>query len=187
MGYFARIAPEKGLHELAHAYVAFRQRAGRTEARLDVAGYMAPSQSGYLDAARAILEHAGYGAEFRYHGAVDRDGKLTFLRALDVLSVPATYDEPKGMFLLEAMASGVPVVQPRRGAFTEVVEKTGGGLLVAPDDIDALADGLHALWSDRERCRLLGGRAFAGVRAHYSIRDSAARLIEAYGETIDVH
>ncbi len=61
-------------------------------------------------------------------------GKLAFLRSIDVLSVPATYDEPKGVFLLEAMASGVPVVQPRRGAFTEVVEKTGGGLLVAPDD-----------------------------------------------------
>ena len=68
-----------------------------------------------------------------------------------MLSVPATYDEPKGMFLLEAMASGVPVVQPRRGAFTEVVEKTGGGLLVTPDDPDGLADGLHALWSDRDR------------------------------------
>ena len=59
-----------------------------------------------------------------------------------MLSVPATYDEPKGVFLLEAMASGVPVVQPRRGAFTEIVEKTGGGLLVAPDDPEALAEGL---------------------------------------------
>ena len=46
------------------------------------------------------------------------------------MSVPATYDEPKGVSLLEAMACGVPVVQPRRGAFTEIVEKTGGGLLV---------------------------------------------------------
>ena len=54
-----------------------------------------------------------------------------------MLSVPATYDEPKGMFLLEAMASGVPVVQPRRGAFIEIVEKTGGGLLVEPDDPDS--------------------------------------------------
>ena len=80
--------------------------------------------------------------EFTYRGAVDRDGKLAFLRSLDVLSVPATYDEPKGVFLLEAMASGVPVVQPRRGAFTEIVEKTGGGLLVAPDDPSALADGI---------------------------------------------
>ena len=184
VGYFARIAPEKGLQELARAYVAFRRRAGHAEARLEVAGYMAPSQSGYLDGARAILEGAGYGGEFSYHGAVDRKGKLAFLHELDVLSVPATYDEPKGMFLLEAMASGVPVVQPRRGAFTEVVEKTGGGLLVTPDDTDSLADGLHALWSDRDRARALGRQAFEGVRAHYSIQQSAARLIQVYQATL---
>jgi glycosyltransferase involved in cell wall biosynthesis len=184
VGYFARIAPEKGLQELARAYVAFRRRAGAAEARLEVAGYMAPSQSAYLDGARAILDGAGFGGEFRYHGAVDRQGKLAFLRDLDVLSVPATYDEPKGMFLLEAMASGVPVVQPRRGAFTEIVERTGGGLLVAPDDLDSLAAGLHALWSDRPRARALGEQAYDGVRAQYAIQQSASRLLEVYEATL---
>jgi len=97
-----------------------------------------------------------------------------------VLSVPATYDEPKGVFLFEAMASGVPVVQPRRGAFTEVVEKTGGGLLVAPDDPVALADGLHRLWADGPLRQTLGDRAFEGVRAHYSIAKSADRVMAVY-------
>ena len=123
--------------------------------------------------------------EFTYRGAVDRDGKLAFLQTLDVLSVPATYDEPKGMFLLEAMASGVPVVQPRRGAFTEIVEKTGGGLLVAPDDPEALADGLvprcgrTASWPTT-----LGARGFDGVRAHYSVARSADRLLDVYESMI---
>jgi glycosyltransferase involved in cell wall biosynthesis len=94
--------------------------------------------------------------------------------------VPATYDEPKGVFVLEAMASGVPVVQPRRGSFTEMVEKTGGGLLVAPDDPSALADGLYRLWKDRELARALGERAFEGVRAHYGVSRSADRLLEVY-------
>ena len=123
---------------------------------------------------------AGLADEFTYHGAVDRDGKLAFLQTLDVLSVPATYDEPKGVFLLEAMASGVPVVQPRRGAFTEIVEKTGGGLLVAPDDPAALADGLYELWQDRAKADALGARGFQGVRAHYSVaalHGSAARRV----------
>jgi len=84
------------------------------------------------------------------------------------------------VFVLEAMASGVPVVQPRRGAFTEMVEKTGGGLLVQPDDPAAVADGLYSLWKQPELARALGDRAFAGVREHYSIQRSADKQLEVY-------
>ena len=181
VGYFARVAPEKGLHVLADAYIRFRQKTGAAAVRLDAAGYISPSHRSYLDDVRARLERAGLGGEFTYRGAVDRPGKLEFLRSVDVLSVPATYDEPKGMFLLEAMATGVPVLQPRRGAFTEVVEKTGGGCLVEPDNPDALAEGLHALWSDRARAASLGARAFEGVRTHYTIAKSADRQLSVYG------
>ena len=185
VGYFARVAPEKGLHVLADAYVQLRRRMGKAPARLVAAGYMAPAQASYLRDVRHILEKAGLEGEFTYRGAVDRDGKLAFLRGLDVLSVPATYDEPKGMFLLEAMAAGVPVVQPRRGGFIEIVEKTGGGLLVAPDDPAALADGLYAMWSDPATRRTLGERAFAGVRAHYTIAQSADRLLDLYRQVVE--
>jgi glycosyltransferase involved in cell wall biosynthesis len=180
VGYFARISPEKGLHVLAEAYPLFRRKTGGAQVRLEAAGYLSRAQESYLEDVKRSLAKAGVANDFTYHGAVDRDGKLAFLRTLDVLSVPTPYDEPKGVFLLEAMASGVPVVQPRRGAFTEIVEKTGGGLLVAPDDPAALADGLYALWSDRERARSLGERAFDGVRAHYSIQKSADKQLEVY-------
>jgi glycosyltransferase involved in cell wall biosynthesis len=180
VGYFARVTPEKGLHVLADAYARFRRRAGGASARLIAAGYMAPDQASYLSGVGRQLAAAGLEGEFSYRGAVDRAGKLTFMGELDVLSVPATYDEPKGMFLLEAMAAGVPVVQPRRGGFTEIVENTGGGLLVAPDDPESLADGLYALWSDRTKRLQLGENAFAGVRSHYSIAHSADRMLDAY-------
>jgi len=98
--------------------------------------------------------------------------------------VPATYDEPKGLSLLESMASGVPVLQPRRGAFTEIVERTGGGLLVEPDDPDALADALYDVWSNGPLRALLGQQAFDGVRAHYSIAHAADRLLEVCEATL---
>ena len=189
VGYFARVAPEKGLHVLADAYIRFRRRIGTAPVRLEAAGYMAPGHGGYLNDVRSALQRAGLADEFSYRGALDRPGKLAFLRGLDVLSVPATYDEPKGMFLLEAMASGVPVVQPRRGGFVEIVEKTGGGLLVdfpgpsgtpGPDNPEGLADALYRLWSDRGLLRTLSARAFEGVRAHYTIEQSAGRLLEVY-------
>ena len=136
----------------------------------------------YMTDVRRKLEKAGLLDEFVYEGVVDREGKLRFLQSLDVLSVPATYDEPKGLFLLEAMANGVPVVQPRRGAFVEIVEKTGGGLLVEPNNAHRLADGLFTLWQDRGMADALGERAYRDVREHYSIARSADRLLSVYDE-----
>jgi len=180
VGYLARIAPEKGLQLLAQAYVRLRRKMNGAPARLEVAGYMAPGHRPYLDGARAVLAQAGLQDEMTYHGEIDRAGKRAFLRELDVLSVPAIYDEPKGISLLEAMASGVPVVQPRRGAFIEVVNKTCGGVLVDQDDSDALATGLHSLWADPATRERLGRAAYDGVRAHYTIAHSADRLTRVY-------
>jgi glycosyltransferase involved in cell wall biosynthesis len=179
IGYFARIAPEKGLHILAAAFQRFRQRVdGR--AKLEIGGYLAASHKEYLAGIQRSLEREGFSGDVAYRGEVDRAGKIAFLRELDVLSVPATYDEPKGVFLLESMACGVPVVQPRRGAFTEVVEKTGGGLLVRADDVESLAEGLHTLWRDRTLRDELGRRGHEGVRAHYTIQMSVDRLTEVF-------
>ncbi len=185
VGYFARVAPEKGLHLLAEAYVHLRRRTGRTAMRLVAAGYLARAHEPYLDDVRRTLDAAGLLHEFSYRGAVDRAGKLAFLQELDVLSVPATYDEPKGMFLLEAMAAGVPVVQPRRGGFVEIVERTGGGMLVEPDQSEDLANALSDLAHDGARRADLAARAFDGVRAHHTIAISAQRLIDVYTSVLE--
>jgi glycosyltransferase involved in cell wall biosynthesis len=185
VGYFARIAPEKGLHVLADAYVQFRRQVGSRPVRLEAAGYLGRVHEPYFNEVRRTLEKAGLGGEFTYRGALDRSAKLAFLRTLDILSVPATYDEPKGMFLLEAMAAGVPVVQPRRGAFVEIVERTGGGLLVNPDDPERLAEGLHTLWQDRATTATLSHRAFEGVREQYSVARSADTLLDVYRALLD--
>src|SRR5215207_3228113 len=182
VGYFARVAPEKGLHLLAEAYVRMRESVGAGEARLEVAGYLGEEHRGYLEGVERRLREAGLASEFNYRGVLDRGGKIEFLRGLDVLSVPATYDEPKGIFLLEAMACGVPVVQPRRGAFTEVVEKTGGGLLVEPDDAEALATGLRRVKDDAALASELSENAYANVRRHYAVAHMADRALEVYEE-----
>ena len=180
IGYFARIAPEKGLHVLVDAYVRLRTRTRDLPIRLRAAGHMPAANQPYLDGVTATLAHVGLGEEFEYRGELDRDAKLSFLRGLDVLSVPATYDEPKGLFLLEAMASGVPVVQPRRGSFTEIVERTGGGRLVVPDDPEALAAELERVVREPALRGELARKAFDGVRRHHTVAQSVDRLLDAY-------
>jgi glycosyltransferase involved in cell wall biosynthesis len=180
VGYFARVAPEKGLHVLAEAYRLLRQRTPDRRIRLEVAGYLAPEYRDYLSEIERKMTDWGLSGEFHYRGVLDRAGKLSFLKGLDAFSVPATYDEPKGMSLLEAMASGVPVVQPRRGSFTEIVERTGGGLLVDGAEAESVASGLHSLIESPSLIAELSQRAFAGVREHYGVSNMARRAIEAY-------
>lgn len=180
VGFLARIAPEKGLHVLADAYRILRQSGELPEGRFEVAGYMAPDCKPYLEKVKKSLKDAGLDGEFHYRGILDRAEKIAFLRKLDVMSVPATYDEPKGVSLLEAMACGVPLVQPRRGAFTEIVENTGGGLLVQPDDSQSLADGILKIVKDNQLAEELSANGFRGVREHYTAVNMADRVLEAY-------
>lgn len=184
VGFFARVAPEKGLHVLAEAYCMLRTSGALPKARLEAAGYMAPEHRQYLADIEGKIAAAGLSDEFHYRGVVDREQKIAFLQQLDVLSVPATYDEPKGMFLLEAMACGVPVVQPRRGAFTEIVERTGGGLLVEKDDLQSLGEGIVRISKDPKLGLRLGQTGAQNVREHYSVTHMADRALAVYEELL---
>ena len=118
---------------------------------------------------------------FNYRGVLDRVQKIDFLRNLDVLSVPCTYDEPKGLFLLEAMANGVPVVQPRRG-------RIYGDSANGPAAACWWHRTIRAAWRrESSRCgktaswpRSWAAAAAQGVREHYSVAHMAARALEVY-------
>ncbi|MGH9940710.1 MAG: glycosyltransferase family 4 protein, partial [Blastocatellia bacterium] len=180
VGYFARVAPEKGLHALAEAYRLLRKRDDFPPARLEVAGYLALEHGGYLREIEREMRESGLSGEFHYHGALEREAKLRFFRNIDVLSIPTTYAEAKGLSALEAMASGVPVVQPRRGSFPEMIERAGGGLLCEPNDTASLADAIYSLWKNPELANDLAKRGAAGVREHYSVSQMASRALEVY-------
>ena len=97
-----------------------------------------------------------------------------------MLSVPCPQDEPKGLPILEAMACGVPVVQPRRGSFPELLRRVPGGILVEPDNVRALADGMLSIARDPERAAALGRQGVQGVREHYSASRMADRTLALY-------
>jgi glycosyltransferase involved in cell wall biosynthesis len=180
VGYFARICPEKGLHVLAEAFCLLQRAPGAPPARLRVSGWLGENHRPYLEEVRRRLHEAGLGDRFEHVEAPDHASKVRFLKGVDVLSVPTTYREPKGLYVLEALANGVPVVQPRHGSFPELVEATGGGLLVNPDDPHDLAAGLRRLLEDAAHRTELGRKGQEAVRARFHAAAMAEETLAVY-------
>jgi glycosyltransferase involved in cell wall biosynthesis len=187
IGYLARVSPEKGLHVLADAFIRLRRRRDLPSVHLHAAGYLSPAKRPYLSEIQRRITDAGLEADFTFAGELDRAGKIAFLHGLTLFSVPATFLEPKGIYVLEAMASGVPVVQPRRGAFTELLGATGGGLLYDgdPHDPDPLADALYELVIDEGRRTELAHRGGEAVHRLHSAARMAAVAVEVYASVMD--
>ncbi len=167
IGYFARICPEKGFDVLVSAFIELATRPGFEKARLKVGGYLGVKDTPFFDEQVVRLKTAGLDDRFEWIGSPELDGKLDFFKTIDVFSVPARFVEPKGIYAIEAMASGIPVVAPDRGTFPEMLESSGGGLIFPTEDADALADALGVLLQDKEKARQLAeaGRAWAFDKA----------------------
>jgi len=180
IGYLARICPEKGLHILVDAVHQLVEQVGKDHVQLKVAGYLGKRDEAYFEEVRTQIERLGLSDIFDYWGEVDRDEKIAFMNAVHVLSVPTPYKDPKGLFLLEAMANGVPVVQPRHGAFPEVIEKTGGGILVSPDSSEALAVGLMRMKNDGAVRKAMGQKGKEVVHREFNDEKMAEATLAVY-------
>jgi len=168
LGYFARQSALKGLGVLVEAFLHLAKRPHLQQVRLSVAGTRTEFDAIYVSELQERIAAAGFAERTTFQGTLSREDKQTFLRSLSVLSVPATYGEAFGLYVLEAMASGVPVVQPPSGAFPELITATQGGLLAAGDDALSLANALDTLLSDPKRAREMGMIGNAAVREHFS-------------------
>lgn len=178
VGYFARLCPEKGLHLLVEAFVRFHAKHPRT--RLRVSGYLGDRDRSYFEQVRSQAARLGSAFEFVGSPATQAE-KVEFLKSLDVLSVPTVYREPKGLSILEALANGVPVVQPAHGAFLELIKATQGGLLFEPGNVDDLTAQLELLVSDpnlRERLSKTGQQQTREKFSAEAMAQQSVRLFE---------
>lgn len=183
VGYLARIAPEKGLHHLVEAFIQLKSMPGTEDAILRIAGWLSPENQAYADEQWERLDASGLQGAYHYEGAIDREAKLEFFRNIDLLSVPTAFQEPKGLYALEAMAAGVPVVVPAHGAFPELLEVSGGGLLFEPRNETELAKTLAGLLLDDERRLALGCRGQQFVHQHRNasvMAESTSEIIRKF-------
>jgi glycosyltransferase involved in cell wall biosynthesis len=184
IGYFARICPEKGLHVLVEAFRILRQTPGAPPAQLRVSGWLGENQRTYLNDLRKRLESHGLGEFFEHTECPDHVSKVRFFQSLDVLSVPTVYREPKGLYVLEALANGVPVVQPRHGSFPELIETIGGGLLVNPDDPADLARGLVEVLKQPAYYHGLAQQAKQVIAERFNADTMARQTIDLYNRYV---
>lgn len=145
IGYLARMIHGKGIGQLVEAFLLLKKRGRVPGLRLHLGGTMTAADESYLKTLRASLEAAGVSSHVEWHPNLSLTDKIRFLQGLSVFCVPATYGEAFGLYVLEALACGVPVVEPDHAGLGEIVRATGGGLLVQPNDPQALADGLESL------------------------------------------
>ena len=176
ISYLARICPEKGIDQLIEAFFHLRDLPGGTNFRLDYAGYLGPQYKAWHRILSERIASAGLSDSIRYRGEVDLAGKLDVLDRSDLFCVPTQYPEAKGIFVLEAMARGLPVVAPEHGSFPEFAALTGAVQLTPPNDPVALAKTLHQLLNDRPRFSALAAAARPAVLQRFVAERMAVEI-----------
>ncbi|MDB6175138.1 MAG: hypothetical protein JWL59_4449 [Chthoniobacteraceae bacterium] len=185
IGYLARMIEGKGLGLMIDAFILLKKTGRHPTARLRCAGAMTSGDEIYVEKLKQKLTKAGCLEDVEFLPNVSKDEKIAFFNSLTIFSVPATYSEAFGLYLVEAMAAGVPVVQPRSAAFPEMIEATGGGLLCLPGSAKSLFEHWEILLADPARAREIGRRGRAAIEAEYSMPAMARRFVAQTLEIID--
>ena len=154
--FFGRIHPDKGVKEA----IAAARASGRA---LDLYGIV--QDTGYYE--REVVP-ANDGVAVRYHGAVGGEARRRALGSARALLHLINFDEPFGLSVIEAMASGTPVIATRRGSMPELIDHGVTGFLVDTPD-EALAAIERADDLDR-----------AAVRQAVADRFTVDRMADAY-------
>jgi glycosyltransferase involved in cell wall biosynthesis len=181
VGYLSVITAAKGLDLLASAFVDLVNVRNR-DVTLQIAGKVL--DQGYWKSIMDRLKSAGLGSRVRYDGEVDLAGKVEFLRQCSVFCVPSRIEESRGMAVMEAMASGVPVIEPDTGVFPEMIDLTGGGTIVPSGNTDALADAIAQVMDAPDQADATGKAAAAGIAEHYNAEQMAEQTLAVYGSLI---
>ena len=180
IGYLARICPEKGLHILVDAFRLVAEALGADNVQLHVAGYLGKKDEPYLEELVNQIHGWNLSDSFVHHGEVTRTEKIDFLNRLHVFSVPTVYRESKGLSIIESLANGVPVVQPRHGTFPEMIDATDGGILVEPESPESVAAGLIELLNDTDRREYHGETGKLNVHQKFSDTIVAEQLLKVF-------
>ncbi len=187
LGYLSRISASQGFTAIVDAFIALKKVPGLENLKLRATGGVTSGDHAYVAEMQTKLEAADMAGDVEIVEAFDKAARQAFIQSLDVLSSPAPGGEAFGLFILEAGIFGVPVVQPDAGAFREVIELTGGGMVYDCADPDGLFNALKRVLLDHDFARSLGQQARPVVQSQFSSDAMAAKIGAVFSEAVAMH
>jgi glycosyltransferase involved in cell wall biosynthesis len=184
IGYVSRMSHGNGLDILIDAFILLKKKEEFNDVGLVLTGGSTGDDRKYLsDIKHRIREH-GLHHQVEFHEDFEEEGLKEYFKKVSMVSVPVRNGEAFGIYLLECMASGVPVVQPDLGAFPEIIDLTLGGTIYKENTPEALAEALEKLLTDQEELDRLSRRGKEGVDKHFHIDIQAERMVKIYENAI---
>jgi glycosyltransferase involved in cell wall biosynthesis len=178
IGYFARICPEKGLDLLIDAFIQLKQSGEHPRLKLAVAGTLPKENESFLEEQKRKITAACLDQFAVFRPNLSREEKIDFLTRLTLFCVPARVPEAFGLYVIEAMATGVPVVVPNHGSFPEILEITGGGITYSTTEPESLLHALGEQLRDPFGCSAMGTQGRAAVHEKFCNEGLARQLVE---------
>ena len=186
LGFFSRMCRDKGLDAVVDAFIALKRTNRIPNLKLRVGGGCGANDEPYVAGLREKLNAKALLGDVDFCPNLSRKEKQEFLRSLSVLSVPAQFGESFGFYIIEAMASGVPVVQPHCASFPELIKATGGGITYEPVDRETLAATLEKFLNDPAQAHALGKVGRESVCEKFSIDTMAQNVANLFAELAPV-
>lgn len=180
IGFVSRMCHANGLDILVDAFILLRRRSGYDDVRLVLTGGSTGEDRRFLAGIREKLKNSGLAGQVEFHDDFEEEGLRKFFKKVSLVSVPVRNGEAFGIYLLECMVSGIPVVQPALGAFPEIIGTSGGGITFGPNDPEHLAASLAGLLDDPAKMEMLGKQGARGVEEFFNINTQAEKMIEVY-------
>jgi len=166
------------------AFILLKQTPALESCQLQITGGKTMADEPFLHEIQHRLEQAGVAGDVIFMSEFSREHRLNWLRGLTVMCVPEKEEASYGLFAMEALATGVPIVEPAIGIFPELVALTGGGVIVEEDTPQSFAASLRPLLLDLDAARRLGQQGRLGIEKHFDVEKTAADLISLLDKVV---
>ena len=184
IGYLSRLCHENGLDILVDAFILLKKMDGHDDVRLLLTGGFTADDRSFIKEQKQKINSAGLTQSVEFIHDFEDQARNDFFDRVQLLSVPVHNGEAFGIYLTEAMAAGIPVVQPALGAFPEIIEKSGGGVCFPHNTPEELALALANLLKDKNQISLLSTNARKSMEEQFNIHSLAKELTGIYEKVV---